>query len=82
MFKEAITVTTRSGQYDKVIPLSFTYRGNIFQVEATGRRWSDEEGDHVLVMVPGGRVYHLLFNAESNTWFLVPRPSTPTRLPG
>jgi hypothetical protein len=44
-----------------------------WQPAAQGRQWLDEEGRHVLVMLPGERVEELLLSASDLTWRLVPR---------
>ena len=38
-----------------------------------GRQWQDENGRHVLVMHPEGRVEELLLSAQSLRWELVPQ---------
>jgi hypothetical protein len=53
-----------------VIPKRFTLKKVEYHVVSVGRRWMDEEGLHILVMVPGERVFELLFLPGSGTWFL------------
>lgn len=36
-----------------------------------GRQWVDEHGRHVLIMIPGGRVFELLLSSETLTWQIV-----------
>lgn len=36
-----------------------------------GRQWLDESGRHVLVMIPGGRVFEILLSPETLTWTLI-----------
>ncbi len=36
-----------------------------------GRQWLDEAGRHLLIMMPGGRVFEILLSAETLTWTLV-----------
>ena len=67
---EAVEVTARFAPDGKITPLRFTWNGDIYAVTATGRRWQDEAGGHFLVMVPGDRVYELVFNAAEARWYL------------
>lgn len=59
-------------------PRRFIWQGQTFQVESTGRQWEDEEGLHVLCMVPGGAVFDLVFHLQPAGWWLRP-PSGATR---
>lgn len=70
---EHIEVTPRFNGRGRIMPVRFIWKGRHFNVDSTGRRWVDEEGQHMLVMVPGGRVFHLLFRKDG-LWFLLPRP--------
>lgn len=36
-----------------------------------GRQWLDEAGRHVLIMIPGGRVFEILLSFKTLTWSLV-----------
>ena len=72
MTMEPVEVTARFDLQGKPIPLSFTWEGNLYQVDATGRRWENEGGQHILVMIPGGKVFELLFTAPDGRWFLKP----------
>jgi hypothetical protein len=35
-----------------------------------GRQWVDEQGRHVLIMIPGGRVFEIVLSPETLTWTL------------
>ncbi len=74
---EAIEVTARWESGGQVSPLEFTWRGQAYRVESTGRRWKDEAGWHVLTMVPGGQVYELVFDPAGFKWYLVRRVGPP-----
>jgi hypothetical protein len=39
-------------------------------VESTGRRWLDEEGQHMLVMVSSGLIYELTFRSGEGRWYI------------
>ena len=73
---EPIEVTAHFEADGQVNPLSFARKGVVHTVESTGRRWSDEQGQHILVMVPGGKVFELVFAAGEGRWYLgrVPPP--------
>jgi nicotinamide-nucleotide amidase len=38
-------------------------------ITATGRRWQDELGNHVLAMIPGGTVLELIISTDGNWYF-------------
>lgn len=65
-----IAVIVRFDQHGRPTPLEFTWRGTTYTVESTGRRWNDDQGSHVLVMVPGGQVHELVFAAQDERWYL------------
>ncbi|MDX1415443.1 MAG: hypothetical protein R3293_14700 [Candidatus Promineifilaceae bacterium] len=45
--------------------------GDSWLVVEPGRQWIDEDGRHVLIMVPGGRVFEIVLSPETLTWKLV-----------
>lgn len=53
--------------------VSIEHDGATQRVESTGRRWVDETGEHVLVMLQGGEVLHLVYKDEADRWFSIPR---------
>jgi PncC family amidohydrolase len=67
---DSIEVTVRFDAQGKATPLQFSWRGQDYRVESTGRRWEDENGQHLLVMIPGGRVFEILFSADNGRWYL------------
>lgn len=67
---EAIEVTAHFDENGKATPLRFTWKGGVYLVESTGRRWTTEKGQHMLVMVPGGRVFELLFVCMESRWYI------------
>lgn len=67
---ESIEVTARFDLQGKIVPLSFVLQGRTYPVESTGRRWQDEEGHHILVMVPGDQVFELLYAPQEARWYL------------
>ena len=67
---EPIEVTARFDEYGTITPLHFTWKGNIYQVESIGRRWLDDTGQHILVMVSSGRIYELTFMSREGLWYI------------
>jgi len=73
---EAIEVTARFDPLGVIYPLHFTWGTASYIVTGIGRRWHDETGQHILVMVPGDRVYELVYIPDERIWFLH-RPHAP-----
>lgn len=67
---QAIEVTAHFDEFGKIMPLDFTWKGSLYLVESVGRHWSAEDGKHILVMVPGGRIFELLFACKEACWYL------------
>jgi hypothetical protein len=75
---EPIGITIRFNIDGQIEPLRLTWRGHDYPVTSTGRRWDDEQGKHILIMVPGDKVYEILFVPEEVRWYL--RPIAPEHL--
>jgi hypothetical protein len=67
---DAVEVLARFDAQGKVTPLRFSWQGQEFEIESTGRRWQAEDGLHILVMTPGGRMFELLLLASEFRWYL------------
>jgi hypothetical protein len=67
---ELIQVTARFDLDGKITPIEFTWNGRQYTLDSIGRRWQDEKGVHILVMIPGGRVFELLFVPAEGCWYL------------
>ena len=67
---EPIEVTARFDEQGTITPLHFTWKGSLQRVESTGRRWEDEAGQHILVMVTSGRIYMLTYLSAEGRWFI------------
>lgn len=67
---ESIEVTARFDEHGKITPLTFTWKGSVQRVESTGRRWEDEAGLHILVMVSSGRIYELTYKGGEGRWYI------------
>jgi hypothetical protein len=67
---EPIEVSARFDSRGKAFPLMFTWQEQTYQVDSLGRRWDDEQGQHILVMIPGGRVFELLYAPLEGHWYM------------
>ena len=67
---EPIEVTARFDEQGMITPLHFTWKEDIYRVESTGRRWLDDVGQHILVMVSSGRIYELTFKRNEGRWYI------------
>jgi hypothetical protein len=67
---EPVEVTARFDPQGAITPLSIIRDQKTIPVTGVGRRWSDSQGVHILVMVPGGLIYELLFANAQNRWFM------------
>ncbi len=68
---EAVEVLARFDAQGNITPMNFTWNAHTYPIESTGRRWQDQHGRHILVMVPGERVFELLFKPQEGRWFLI-----------
>jgi len=77
---QEIDVTSRFDRKGKIIPVKFELEGKEHRVDGVGRRWEDEDGEHILVMVqPNNRVYELLFKSVKGVWWMVKQHGHPFR---
>lgn len=67
---QPIEVIARFEANGNIYPTQFIWRDQTYSVLSTGRRWQDETGLHILVMIAGERVYELIFQPEGMHWFL------------
>jgi hypothetical protein len=67
---EPIEVTAHFDEQGVITPLHFTWQGGHFRVESTGRRWTDEAGQHMLVMLSSGQIYELVFTGTLAIWYI------------
>ncbi len=75
MALEPVDVNARWKHGGKFEPTQFSWHGKMYRIESTGRDWEDEEGFHVLCMVPEGQVFELIFHLNPAGWLIRP----PTR---
>jgi hypothetical protein len=76
MALEPAQVAARWKHEGRFEPSQFSWRGKIYHVESTGRDWEDEEGFHVLCMIPGGSVFELVFRLKPAGWLVRPPNTT------
>jgi hypothetical protein len=67
---QQIEVITRTGQAGETFPVSFSWQGNTYTVQDIGRRWTDLQGEHILVLTPQKRTYELIYSINRVGWFL------------
>ena len=70
MSLEPIEVTARFDEHGTITPIHFAWKRGQYHVESTGRRWLDEAGQHILVMVSSGHIYELTFKSTEARWYI------------
>ena len=73
-----IKVNARYDSHGNVAPINFEYYGKVYRVDSIGRRWQTKDGQHILVLVTGGRAFHLFLDANANSWFMIRGGDVPT----
>jgi hypothetical protein len=71
---DIIEVIARFDKDGKIYPQRLIWQGVEFPVESTGRRWQDQEGLHILIMIPRERVVELIYQAGDGLWYLKQLP--------
>ena len=66
-FVEVQAYLNKRGQ---LTPTSFIWRKKNYLIDSIGRRWNDKDGQHMYVMIIGGRVFELLFKPATGGWYL------------
>jgi hypothetical protein len=69
---ELIDVSAHIDSEGKMTPFGFTRKGIYYPVDSIGRRWEDENGQHILVMIPGGRTFEIFYASRERAWYLIP----------
>jgi PncC family amidohydrolase len=70
---EPIGVETSSDKQGRVVPVAFTRDGERHAILDWGRRWREEQREHMLVRTNAGTTYELAFDEHRATWHLVRR---------
>ena len=60
------------------VPDRFIWDNTIYKILEIGRRWQDEDGEHILVMALGEHVYELILSIDQISWYLK-LPFTPQK---
>lgn len=68
---DTIEVTAHFDPEGRITPITFIWEGRSYSIEGTGRQWEAKDGFHILVMIPGNRVFHLIFNRGTGIWKLL-----------
>jgi PncC family amidohydrolase len=63
-----VDVRVRYNAQGQVLPMSLTLDGIGYMMESTGRRWQDSEGEHILVMIKGGKAFELVCGTPGQMW--------------
>jgi nicotinamide-nucleotide amidase len=71
-YMEPIEVNVRYDGHGQLVPTSFIWQEQEYTVESTGRRWQDDVGEHILVMVEAKKVYELVHAQVERRWYLKP----------
>ena len=69
-----IEVTAHTNITGKVLPIFFLWEGYKTPILGIGRRWENEDGEHILAMIPNDRVIELI-HASDHSWRLKPLPA-------
>lgn len=67
---ESVEVSTRTDARGRLVPVEFSWRGNMQKIESTGRRRTDEAGEHILCRTQDGRTITLLHAQGEGGWFV------------
>ena len=67
---EPVEVIARIDAQGRQTPLSFTWQGQSISIASAGRRWQDERGEHILVMIPYEQVCELVYNQAEGSWYV------------
>lgn len=67
---QPVEVTARFDARGELAPLQVVQAGRAWRVESIGRRWEDETGRHILVMLPGARVVELVYRPAELRWYM------------
>jgi hypothetical protein len=76
---KAVEVTARFTSEGEIIPLQFRVDSATVRVQTTGRRWTTEQGIHILVLDTASRAHHLLYIPGQTAWYRVQDLEPPAR---
>lgn len=53
----------------------FAWQRRQYEVRSQGRQWAADDGQHLLVMTAGERVFEIVYEAETGAWRLARGPT-------
>jgi hypothetical protein len=68
-----ITVQAFKDTQGRWMPQHFYLEGWDYKVIGVGRRWQDEEGEHILVQDMRLETFELVLSPDETTWYIKPR---------
>ncbi|MEE8356978.1 MAG: hypothetical protein V3R33_06675 [Anaerolineales bacterium] len=68
---EKIEITTKFRSDGSLIPIELLIENQSIQILDVGRQWETEDGKHLLVMDCQNQTYHLFFQMQDLSWYLV-----------
>jgi len=68
---EKIEITAKFKRDGSLIPIEFLFEDQSIQILDVGRQWETEDGKHLLVMDFQNQTYHLFFQLQDLSWYLV-----------
>jgi hypothetical protein len=68
---EKIEITTKFKRDGSLIPIEFIIDNKPIRILDVGRQWESDEGKHILVMDFQSQTYHLFFQFQDLSWYLV-----------
>jgi PncC family amidohydrolase len=74
---EPIQVDTKRDKQDRLVPMAFSMGGNRHIIIDWGRRWNEDDSEHMLVRTQDSRTYEIAFDEHEATWRLVRKLRTP-----
>jgi nicotinamide-nucleotide amidase len=74
---DLIKVDTKRDKHGRLIPTSFTWHENHYTIVDWGRRWRDDDREHMLVRAKRGETFELAFDELEVVWKLIRKLRTP-----
>jgi hypothetical protein len=75
-----VEVSTQADREGKQIPLLCVVAGKRYRIFGVGRRWQEDDGEHLMVMFPRDRAVELLHGADGSWWLLKDHSNLANRL--
>jgi hypothetical protein len=68
---EKIEITAKFTRDGSLIPIELLLENQSILILDVGRQWETEDGKHLLVMDFQNQTYHLFFQLQDLSWYLV-----------